>query len=247
MPRLKQLFLLVCMCVMTVPANASETALPRPFTATYSLHSMGTRFANMTRRFSRDEDGKYRYRSETKTAGLFAMIRKDHIVEESVWHVDSGQIKPLHYSYIHTGGKKNRDVIINFDWAGRNITNTVNGSSWHMPIQAYIMDKLLYQLAIMHDLENGQESVSYTIADGGKIKTYDFKLIRRETVETPMGQFDALVLERHKPGSERKTTIWCAVELGYMPVKVDNIENSGRRTMAVIETLTNDPSPGPDI
>ena len=223
--------------VFTNQAQSAE-GIPGEFVASYSLHSMGTRFADMTRRFSRLDNGNYLYQSETSTVGLLSLFRKDHIIEKSTWHFTDGQLQPLLYSYEHTGGKKDRDVVVKFDWSSRRIINSINGSSWHMPIQAYIMDKLLYQLAIMFDLNKGKDRISYAIADGGKIKNYDFELIGEDMIETPLGVFSALKLVRHKPNSRRRTVIWCARDLGYMPIKVENIENNGRETTAIIETLS---------
>ncbi|OGT78991.1 MAG: hypothetical protein A3J35_01335 [Gammaproteobacteria bacterium RIFCSPLOWO2_02_FULL_52_10] len=220
---------------------ASPGQLPQPFSASYSLHSMGTRIATMKRSFASLESGIYLYYSETNTDGLLALLRKDQIIEKSTWQFTEGQLQPLLYSYLHTGGKKNRNVEINFDWSARKITNSINGSSWQMPIQAYIMDKLLYQLAIMYDLDKGMNKISYAIADGGKIKTYDFELVGKEVVNTPIGDFDALKLVRHKSNTNQKTAIWCAKELGYLPVKVENVEDNGRQTTAIIETLTGSP------
>ena len=220
---------------------ASPGQLPQPFSASYSLHSMGTRIATMKRSFASLESGIYLYYSETNTDGLLALLRKDQIIEKSTWQFTEGQLQPLLYSYLHTGGKKNRNVEINFDWSARKITNSINGSSWQMPIQAYIMDKLLYQLAIMYDLDKGMNKISYAIADGGKIKTYDFELVGKEVVNTPIGDFDALKLVRHKSNTNQKTAIWCAKELGYLPVKVENVEDNGRQTTAIIETLTSSP------
>jgi len=222
---------------------ASPGQLPQPFSASYSLHSMGTRIATMKRSFASLESGIYLYYSETNTDGLLALLRKDQIIEKSTWQFTEGQLQPLLYSYLHTGGKKNRNVEINFDWSARKITNSINGSSWQMPIQAYIMDKLLYQLAIMYDLDKGMNKISYAIADGGKIKTYDFELVGKEVVNTPIGDFDALKLVRHKSNTNQKTAIWCAKELGYLPVKVENVEDNGRQTTAIIETLTGSPVP----
>ena len=218
--------------------TASPNELPQPFNASYSLHSMGTRFATMNRSFSLLQDGTYLYYSETNTDGLLALLRKDHIIEKSTWRFAADRLQPLHYSYLHTGGKKNRNVEIDFDWAARKITNSINGSSWQMPIQAYIMDKLLYQLAIMYDLDKGLKKISYTIADGGKIKIYDFDLVGTEKIKTPIGDFDALKLVRHKPNTDQKTAIWCARELGYLPIKVENVEDNGRQTTAIIENLS---------
>lgn len=226
--------------LITTNQNLPAGESPADFVAVYSLHSMGTRFADMKRSFSRLDNGEYLYQSETRTVGLLALFRKDQIIEKSTWHFTGGQLKPLLYSYEHTGGKKDRDVVVKFDWSSRRITNSINGSSWQMPIQAYIMDKLLYQLAIMYDLEKGERNISYVIADGGKIKNYDFELTGEDRIETPIGEFSALRLVRHKPNSRRKTVIWCARELGYMPVKVENVENNGRETTAVIEALSGD-------
>ncbi|MBF8270167.1 MAG: hypothetical protein HW386_1876 [Gammaproteobacteria bacterium] len=227
------LVLLGCANVVADPGK-----LPQPFSASYSLHSMGSRIATMKRNFSIIENGVYVYYSETNTDGLLALLRKDQIIEKSTWRFTEGQLQPLLYSYLHTGGKKNRNVEINFDWSERKITNSINGSSWQMPIQAYIMDKLLYQLAIMYDLDKGMDKITYVIADGGKIKTYDFELIGKEPVHTPIGDFDALKLVRHKSNTDQKTTIWCARELGYLPIKVENVEDNGRQTTAIIESLS---------
>ena len=231
-----RLILLSLLTCCYTQAQAEE--LTGDFVASYSLHSMGTRFADMTRSFSRLANGDYVYLSETRTVGLLALFRKDHIVEKSTWQFTEGKLQPVLYSYEHTGGKKDRDVVVKFDWSSRRIINSINGSSWHMPIQAYIMDKLLYQLAIMYDLEKGKRQISYAIADGGKIKNYDFELVGEDRLTTPIGEFSALKLLRHKPNSRRKTVIWCARELGYMPVKVENVENNGRETMAIIEALS---------
>lgn len=231
--------LLLLLLAFSNPAPGTEE-LPADFVAVYSLHSMGTRFADMERSFSRLDNGEYLYRSETRTVGLLALFRKDHIIEKSTWHFTGGQLQPLKYSYEHTGGKRDRDVVVEFDWSSRRIINSINGSSWQMPIRSYIMDKLLYQLAIMYDLEKGKRDISYAIADGGRIKNYDFELLGEDRTETPIGEFSTLKLIRHKPNSRRKTVIWCARELGYMPVKVENVENNGRETTAVIEALSGD-------
>lgn len=235
----KLLYRLLLLSLLTFCCGQPHAGeLSGDFVASYSLHSMGTRFADMKRSFSKLDNGEYVYRSETHTVGLLALFRNDHIVEQSTWRFARGQLQPELYSYEHTGGKRDRDVVVKFDWQNRRIINSVNGSSWHMPIQAYIMDKLLYQLAIMYDLEKGKKKISYTIADGGKIKNYDFELIGKDRLTTPIGNFTALKLIRHKPNSRRKTVIWCARELGYMPIKVENVETSGRKTMAIIEELS---------
>ena len=211
---------------------------PGPFEANYSVYRKGAKVAKMQRRFSQLDDGQYFYRSETRTTGLVSLFRKDHIIEETTWKLSEQELFPSIYTYKHTGGKKERHVVVDFDWDSKTITNSLNGSSWEMPTQARIMDKLLYQLAIMKDLKAGKRPLSYTIADGGKIKPYNFEVLGEEIIETPLGEFETIKLFRHKPNSRRQSTLWCASKLNYLPVRLENIEKDGAKTLVEINSLS---------
>ncbi len=215
----------------------AESVLPDYFEANYNLYRKGARIAKMQRHFTQQDDGTYKYRSETRTAGLVSLIRKDHIIEETTWKYFEGQFKPQLYTYIRTGGKKNRDVSIHFDWENNLVRNSVDGSNWRMPVQANILDKLLYQLVIMQDLKIGKSAIEYYIADGGKIKTYNINLLGEEIVSTPIGNFKTLKLNRLKANSKRKTTFWCAYDLHFLPIKVENMEKDGKITLAMISSV----------
>ncbi|NKB36771.1 MAG: DUF3108 domain-containing protein [Gammaproteobacteria bacterium] len=210
---------------------------PNLFEAEYSILMKGAKIAKMNRKFTRTEDGIYQYYSETRTTGFISLFRKDHIIETSRWRFDDKKLTPIDYYYDHSGGKKSRKVKIAFDWQSNKITNSIDGSSWKMPTSPNVMDKLLYQLAIMYDLEAGKEELLYTVADGGKTKVYNFEILGDETIDTPIGKFETVKLERHKPNSRRKSTLWCAKNLGYLPIKVENIEKDGKVTTALINSL----------
>ena len=212
----------------------AEQILPSSFQAEFLLYTKGMKVARMERQYTQSKDGHYEYRSETETTGLISLFRNDLILEVTNWMLEGNDIKPLHYSYSHTRTKKERQVTIDFDWGKGQITNSINGESWNMPVRPGILDKLLYQFAIMRDLKQGKSPISYVIADGGKIKTYTFQLIGEERLETPLGEFHTLKLTRDKPNSRRKTTLWCARELDYLPVRVENIESDGMKTVAII-------------
>ncbi len=210
---------------------------PALFEADYSIRIKGAQIAKMTRRFSQKGDGEYQYHSETNTTGLVSLFRKDHIIETSNWQLQAHKLVPMDYYYDHSGGKKDRKVSISFDWENNLITSSIDGSSWKMPTSPNIMDKLLYQLAIMYDLKAGKKSLQYTIADGGKTKIYNFEYIGEETIGTPLGKLKTVKLQRHKPNSRRKSTLWCAKDLEYLPIKVENIERDGKITVALIKSL----------
>jgi hypothetical protein len=224
------------LCLLS--GGGSATELPNAFEAHYSLYRTGAKVAEMLRVFTRLDNGQFRYRSETRTTGLFSVFRKDHVVEQSNWRMQDGELKPLEYLYEHSGGKKNRNVAVTFDWEARRITNTVNGHSWRMPAEPNVMDKLLYQLAIMHDLKAGHSQLAYTIADGGKIKVYNFELLGEETITTPLGELQTVKVSRQRPNSRRETVFWCAKKLHFLPVRVENIETDGGKTTVIIDSVT---------
>lgn len=218
--------------------NAAPEIFPGHLAVTYSLYTKGARIASMERVVSQADNGDFVYRSETRTTGLMALFRRDHIVEQSVWTMVGDALRPLQYLYQRRGGHRDRNVSVKFDWEAQRIINTINGDSWRMPTEPNVMDNLLYQLAVMHDLKSGRASLTYTVADGGKIKVYDFERLGEETVSTPLGKWQTLKLSRHKQESERQTTLWCASALNYLPVKVENIEPDGNTTVAIIESVS---------
>lgn len=215
----------------------ADNEIPGFFEVNYTLYSNDMKAGLMERRFFKQEDGKYTFRSESKTTGLISLIKKVHILEVSNWDFVDANFTPLHYTYQHTKGKKSRDVEINFNWQKKQIINRVNDSTWHMQTQPGILDKLLYQLTIMSDLKSGHVPQSYTIADGGKIKQYTFEHIGDEVLKTPLGEFNTIKLVRYKSNSKKQTFLWCAYDLDFLPVKVINTEKDDRLTTAIIKSV----------
>lgn len=204
------------------------------FSSTYNLSRENTLIGEMSRSV-RKQDNTYIFLSESKTTGLIALFYKDVMKEESRWRMESSQFIPLTYRYHRSRKKKERQVDIDFDWGNGRIVTNVNGDNWSMPIEENIFDKLLYQIAIMQELKAGKPVSEFKVADGGKIKTYYFKNLGEEILDTPMGEFSTVKLERYKSNNAKKLTFWCAKDLGYLPVKVENIDKEGKTVTAVIK------------
>jgi hypothetical protein len=226
--------ILISLCLV---GSGSAAAAPLDFKVKYALYYKGMKVARMERRFSQTEDGGYLYRSNTETAGLISLFRDDRITEESRGQLHGNTARPLQYEYSHTGSRKQRQVSIRFDWDKNEVINMVNGSAWKMELEPGVLDKLLYQFLIMQDLNAGKRHLSYMIADGGTTKTYRFELQGEEVINTPLGKLKTIKLARHRPDKKRETTLWCALDLHYLPVKVKNVEKDDRITVAIIQSL----------
>ena len=211
--------------------------IPAFFEANYTLYSNDTKVGVMERRFFKQDDGKYVFRSESRTTGFIALIKKVHILEQTIWDLIDSEFKPLNYIYHRTKGKKKRDAKIDFNWETQKITNQVNESTWQMQTEKGIQDKLLYQLTIMSDLLAGDIPESYPIADGGKIKQYSFERIADETLSTPLGDFKTIKLALHKKNKKQENFLWCAYDLNFLPIKVTSEEKDDRLSTAIIKSV----------
>lgn len=210
---------------------------PLSFNATYKLFSGGLEIAQMERTMSKSTGDEYIYHSKTQTIGLVAVFHKDLIEEESRWKLVDGKVFPVNYSYNRSKGKKNRKVNISFDWDNNVMINEIRDQRLNMPLESGVLDKLLYQYALMHDAKNNNFPVTYNIADGGKMKTYHFERLGDETIQTPLGNFNTIKIQSDEPKDEKKLVIWCAPELKYLPIKVEHTEEDGRVTTAIIQSL----------
>ena len=204
---------------------------PQPFAVAYELRHNSMLLARMERTLRPGENGTYVYESRSTPAGLFSAIRRDRVVESSVWDFVGERPRPLHYEYHHTGRGADRHVELDFDWHTGTVVNTINDLPWSMRVPDSVQDKLLYQYTMMRDLQNGESELAYEVADGGELKTYRFDLLGRETLKTPLGRLETVKLQR--VSGDRRTVIWCAPQYGYMPVRVEQHRDRNVVTLTV--------------
>ncbi len=214
---------------------AKSASFPESFEAVYALKKGFITFGETRRTLKNLEQGRFSYESKTKPTGFAAFFVEGRVSEKSIWKFQDGHLQPLEFSYLNTGGGKKREVELKFDWQTKKVTNRVNGDPWTMVLTDGTLDKLLYQLSLMHDLAAGKEQMTYTIADGGKLKTYDIRVRGDEVIETPAGKFETVIVARE--GNERSTTMWCAKSLNYLPVKIQQIEADGNRFSAELSQV----------
>ena len=215
---------LIALLSLTIAFSEPEIPLPK-FNAEYILKRNGITLGTSTRSLSTAKDGTFIYSSTTQATGIIAWFVKDHIDEYSKRIFDGKHIRPLQYVYNRHGGSKTREVKLHFDWQHNTVANTIDGDPWRMEIPPNAQDKLVYQLAIMYDLMNGKKDLDYKIADGGKLKDYAFEIQGEEVLNTALGRLKTVRIQRI--GDKRDTTVWCAPQLSYLPVRLEQQDTDG--------------------
>ncbi len=208
----------------------AEPSLPESFSVTYTLNKGPLTLAEMTRKLYKNNEGHYVYESYSKPIGYARWFTDSTLLEKTEWIYHEGQLRPINYSYDRNSSKRERHVKLKFDWNKMRVTNDINNDRWSMTIPTGTLDKLLYHLAVMHDLKQGNTSLDYKVADGGTLKSYAFNNLGKETIKTGLGTFNTIKLER--PG-KRDTILWCAEELNYLPVKIVQEEDGSQLTLTL--------------
>ncbi len=216
---------------------AARGALPGPFDVSYDLHSSGTTIARTRWSLRATGDDRFVYESHSATVGIAKLFRDVTIVERSEWQQLGNDVLSLRYRYRRTG-RRDKQVVVTFDWERGLVRNTVRGDSWQMEIPPGTLDKLNYFLALMRDLARGDRSIEYTVADGGKLKPYRFERGGTEVIETSLGPLETVrVIRIRDADSPRETTLWCAPSLGFLPVRARHKEKDGRVVVWQLSTV----------
>ena len=226
------------LCAVTSPLATPAGELPERFEATFALEAAGTTIARTQWSLAPGANGTYVSTSRTEPAGMFSLIRKESRIERSEWAWAGDWLQPLAYRYERTG-RKAREIGIEFDWTANVARHDSAGASWRLSVPPGTLDKFNYILAMMRDLGRGKRRLEYTIADGGRrLKHYVLTGIGEERIETALGAFDTTVVRRERSNGKRRTTLWCAAELGFLPVKIVHVERDGKSLTLRIESLS---------
>lgn len=229
-------WLLALFCLPSA-AHAEDGPLLRPFTAVYTVHrdDIGVIGENQ-RTLSTGKDGRYVYESVARATGWVAWMFKDEVVERSTWTYADSHIRPLEYIYDRSRGRTQRRVRLAFDWERKLVTNTIGKDAWRMPIPEGAQDKLVYQLSLMRDMQRpNRPSLTYRIADGGTLKTYQFAVLGEEDISTPLGKLRTIKIERIN--DKRDTTVWLAPRLQYLPVRIRQTDKDGSELSMQLKSL----------
>lgn len=222
--------------MILLPLNALAGWQPQPFNAVYTISMGPLTIGESERTLTRDSAGNYIFKTSAHSTGMASFVVKDQIEERSLWRFTNGAIIPLEYRYKRTGGKREKQQRVVFDWKKGLATNVGPSDPWQIPISGPTYDKLIYQMAASLDLQNGKREMVYHIADNDKIREYQVVVEGEEMVKTPMGSFRAIKIKRIN--DKRDTVLWCAPSLNYLPIRIDYVELDGSRFKALLKSLS---------
>jgi hypothetical protein len=214
-------------------------AAPLPeFEASFKLSRGNLRIGTSMVSLDLDTDGHYRYETRSSPSSWISWLLKDKLHELSHGYLDASGIRPLQYRYQRSGGVREREAELRFDWDTHSVENHVDDSVWKMDIPEGTLDRLASQLGVMLALQAGKKEMVFNIADGGKLREYNFRVVSRETLELPAGTFETVKLVKVRRNAKRETYIWCAPELSFLPVRIWQREKDDDEYQSDLESFS---------
>lgn len=207
------------------------------FDALYKLYSSGMEIGESRQHIKKNGNNHYVFESNSRTTGLAKLLSNKQIIEQSEWQLVDDRLIPVEYTYKRYYGELDRIVNSKFDWNKRRVVNRINDQQLELPLHEGMLDQLLYQYAIMHDMQNGIIPTEYTVADTRKLKTYYFDKLGEEKITTPLGELDTIKLLHYKKNDEKRLVFWCSPKHRYLPVKIEITEDDGRIINVMIQSV----------
>jgi hypothetical protein len=223
--------------LMLLWADLPAAGIPS-FEASYRIERSVFDIGEVRLQFRRGPGAEYVYHSLTEVAGFLAWFRDDRVEETSRGVMDASGIRPAYYRSRRSGRDGEQLAEIIFDWQSGSVENRVAGQPWEMPVPPGTLDKLIVQIAMMRDLQESVEDLAFQVADGGRLKEYRVRIRGRETLELPSGVYRTVKVEKDPQSHGRRTFLWLAPALGYLPVRIMRIERDGAEYFSVLEEVS---------
>jgi hypothetical protein len=183
----------------------------------------------------------YRAESSIEATGMSRLIAHGAIRESSVFYLSDEGLRPAEFNSDDTLSKGGETVDFRFDWDANEITGTIDGAEFQTPLEGIVHDRVSLQFGLMHDLINGIHRDAYKLQDAETLKPLAITNIGAKRVKVPFGQFDVIGIQHQSEGSSRKTTLWVAESLGYLPVIIEQHRNGKLQVRAMLTEYTPEP------
>ena len=224
-------------CIPTI----ANSAIPPNYTAHYDVEKYSIVVGRTS--ISLDQtDEKLHYSQNVKLVGFAALFKNDLVAENSwITKTVDNQFLLEKYQYVHTNSSRNRDVLIKADWSKADdgkmtgvVKGTVSGNPVSVQTQDSTWDNFSFQLALINDVSDRKEKLSYNVISQGRLKKYNFSMLGEKKITLNDKEYDAIKIERID--GKRKTLIWLAPELHYIPVLIETYKNNDLETKVIIDT-----------
>lgn len=223
------------------PGNVLRPDLPLEVRAEYGISRGTTRIGTVTETFRREGD-RYTILSETVAAGALGWIIRDKLIVRSEGQITGSGLRPQQYTFSRDRSPK-KNVQATFAWqAGQGnpsgvMTSQFDGKTAQQPVVGGTLDRLsiLYQFMVAPP---GSERVEAWMTNGKNVTRYTYERRGVETIQTPMGNYEALRIHRKDTEDGNEVELWLAQDRHFVPLRIRLTHKDGTQDVQSLLSLT---------
>ena len=233
----KKITFLFAAFVVSIFANTTNVIALESFRANYKIYKGPIKVGSIKRILEIDDAGHYVFKSHMESSGFVKFLSGSLLSETSQGKISNGKMAPE--SYVRKTDKKNKNYVLFFDRENNSVQRTDIDSGYQENLEADTYDKLSYQAQMMMELGTiSPKGLTYDIASQKKIIKYKINLVGKKEISSPVGTFETVIVNRKDPESSKETTVYCASELNWLPVRIEHTDKKGRSMAAKLYSLS---------
>jgi hypothetical protein len=218
--------------LLSLAALGARAEPPASLEVSYQLQRNGSTVADVVERLQYSR-GNYQLTETWKGRGIYALLGSARRVSQGT--ITDGVLRPREFFDERSGRDTARAW---FDWKANTLTMQYKGERKTEPLWPDGQDRLSFLLALSL-LPGKAQTASYHIADGKGISHHRYQLQGSERIHTPAGDFDTVRVARVRDPNEKESAeLWLAVKLGYVPIRLLDIEKDGTRYEQLATRIT---------
>jgi hypothetical protein len=222
---MQRLFPWIATLATLIAASALAEPSLTPHRAEYKVR-VSIVSGRMTTEVKRKGDG-YLATHLIEPTGIAGALVGGEIFAESEFRPEADRLLPVRYSANDEISSTRLRADVEFDWETGQVTGTFQTRDDDSPqaidqtLDAVAHDGVSIQYELMNDLMRSGPDADYILFDVDELKELSITTLGTQRITTGYGEFDAIGIRHQAEGSSRATTLWCAKELGYLPVVIE--------------------------
>jgi hypothetical protein len=204
-------------------------AAPQPYRAEYAVSRNGSAQATATVSYGPQASGRWQFSSHTHgNQGMAALLGVD-IDESSVLRWNGEQPETVDYHFTQKAAWSSKQRRVQVDAANGRITSVDKDQTYSLAYQPGVLDQNSINVALINDLAAGKRGdLVYTVVNKRALSTQRYRVVGTVDLPTALGNQHAIKVERIRDNADgRSTTIWFAVDHGFVPLRVEQREPNG--------------------
>lgn len=185
--------------------------------------------------FEAQPEQRYMINSVTEPMGIAKFFVDGVLTQTSAGEITDTGFRPGDFTYLFAEkADKTRQAF--FDWQTKQIKFKTHKGDGVAELAEGSQDLLSFMFQFMY--VPPLQTMQIWIADGKRLRQYDYMFEGEETLTTNMGDVRTLHIANVKATSDEKTELWLAVDYRNLPVKIRKTEKDGSVIEQVITRLS---------